>query len=72
MAVRAHLAVILSADESLCILGTFALVALNIFSACRRHLSTVSDILRLIERLEELHTKVQGMISSPHISTKLL
>ena len=34
---------------------------------CRRQ-----TILRLIERLEELHTEVQGMISSPHIAMTLL
>ena len=36
------------------------------------HSSTISDILCIIERPEELHTKVQGVISYPHISTTLL
>ena len=35
-------------------------------------MSAVAELLRLIERLEEIHTEVQGMISSPHLSTKLL
>ena len=30
------------------------------------------EILRSVERLEEIHTKVQGMISSPHLATTLL
>ena len=29
-------------------------------------------LIRLIERLEEIQTKVQGMISSPHLVTTLL
>ena len=36
------------------------------------HSSSVAELLRLIERLEELHTKVQGMISPPHLTTTLL
>ena len=35
-------------------------------------MSAVAKLLRLIERLEELHTKVQGMISSPHLAMTLL
>ena len=37
-----------------------------------RHSSAVAELLRLIERLEELYTEVQGMISSPHLATTLL
>ena len=62
MAVRVRLSVIPSADEALRDLGTFAFVASHLFSAGRRHLSAVNKLLRLIERLEELHTEVQGMI----------
>ena len=72
MAARICLAVIPSADEALRELGTFAFVALHFFSAGGRHSSVVAKLLRLIERLEELHTEVQGMISSPHLSTTLL
>ena len=53
-------------------LGTFAFVALHLFSAGGRHSSAVAKLLRLIERLEEIHTEVQGMISSPHLATTLL
>ena len=72
MAVRVRLAVIPSVAEALRDLGTFAFVTLHLFSAGRRHLSAVVELLRLIERLEELHTEVKGMISSPHLSTTLL
>ena len=37
-----------------------------------RHSSAVPELLRLIEMLKELHTEVQGMISSPHLATTLL
>ena len=72
IAARLRLAVILSADEALCDLGTFAFSASHLFSAGGRHSSTFAELLCLIERLEELHTDVQGMISSPHLSTTLL
>ena len=72
MAARIRLAAIPSADEALRDLGTFTFVASYLFSAGGRHSSAVADLLRLIERLEELHTKVQGMISSTHLSTTLL
>ena len=61
-----------SADEALRDLGTFAFVTLHLFYAGGRHLSAVAELLRLIDRLEELHTEVQGMISSPHLYTTLL
>ena len=64
--------VIPSADEALCDLATFAFVASHLFSVGGRHSSAVAELLRLIEILEELHTKVQGMISSPHLVTTLL
>ena len=69
---RVCLADILSVDEALCNLGKFAFVALHLFSTGRRHLSDVTELLCLIERLEELHIKVQEMISSPQLSMKLI
>ena len=35
-------------------------------------MSSVAEILRFIKRLEEIHTKVQGRISSPHLATTLI
>ena len=72
MAARVCLAVIPSADKALHNLSTFSFVASHLFSVGRCHLSAVTKLLRLIERLEELHTKVQGMISSTHLATTLL
>ena len=69
---RVRLAAILSADEALCGLGTFAFVASHLFSTGGWHSSAVAELLRLITRLEELHTEVQGMISSPHLATTVL
>ena len=69
---RVRLAVTLSADEALCNLGKFSFVASHLFSAAGRHTSEVVEILCLIERVEELHTKVQGMIKPPHLATTLL
>ena len=50
----------------------FAFVALHLLSAGGRHSSAIAEILRIVDRLEGIHTKVQGMISSPHLATKLL
>ena len=72
MAARVRLAVILSMNEALRGLGTFAFVASHLFSAEGRHSSSVSELLRLIEKLEELHTKMQGMISPPNLASTLL
>ena len=55
-AAQVRLAEIPSADEALRDLGTFAFVALHLFSAGGRHLSAVAELLCLIERLEEQHT----------------
>ena len=71
MAARLRLSVIQYADEALHNLGTFDFVASHLFYAGGRHLSVVTKLLRLIERLEELHTKVQGIISPPHLATTL-
>ena len=72
MAARVRLVVIPSVDKALHDLGMFDFVTLYLFSAGGLHSSTVTNILRLIEILEELHTKVQGMISPPHLFTALL
>ena len=61
-AAQVCLAAIPSAEEALRDLGTFAFDASHLFSASRRHLSAVAELFCLIERLEDLHTEVQGMI----------
>ena len=71
-AARVRLAAIPSVEEALCELGTFAFVVLHLLSAGRRHPSAIAEIIFLIEILEELHIKVQGMISSLHLTTTLL
>ena len=72
MPVRVRLTIILSADEELCEPGTFAFVMLHLLSKGGRHLSAVNKLLHLIERLEELHTEVHWIISSPHLARTLL
>ena len=70
--VRVRLACIPSTDEALCDFGTFVFVKSHFFSTVGRHPSAVAELLRLIERLEELHTEVQGMTTFPHLATTLL
>ena len=53
---------ILSIDEAVRNLGTFTFVALYLFYAGGQHSLAATDLLRLIERLEELHNKVQGIM----------
>ena len=72
MAARVRLAVITPSNEALCNLRMFAFIASYLFSAGGRHSSAVAELLRLIERLEELHAEVQEMISPPHLSTTIL
>ena len=60
-AVRVRLAAIPPAEEALRDLGTFAFDASHLLSMRGRHLSDVAELLQLIERLEEIHTKAQGM-----------
>ena len=67
-----RLAAILSTDEALRDLGTFTFVTLHLFSAGRRQSSDVAELLRLIEKSEETHTEVQGMISSLHPATTII
>ena len=57
---RFRLDAIPSADKALHNLGTSNLFALYLFYVGRRHLSAITDLLRLIGRLEEIHTEVQG------------
>ena len=49
------LAAILYAEEALRNLGTFAFVALHLFSLGGQNFSATTEIIHLIERLEELH-----------------
>ena len=72
MAARIRIGVIPSVDEALHDLVTVAFVATHLFSKGGRHAPAVAELLHLIDRLEELHTEVQGMISSPHLATTLL
>ena len=58
MDTRVRLAVISSMDKALRNLGTFAVVALHLFSVGGRHSSAITELLRLIDRMEDLHTKV--------------
>ena len=53
-------------------LSHVAFVALHLFYAGRRNLSDVAEILCIIERLEDIHTEVQGMISSLQLASILL
>ena len=69
---RIRLAAILSADEALRDLGTYASVILHLFSAGGRNSSAVAVLLHIITSMEGLHTKVQGMISPPNLATTLL
>ena len=62
MSSRSRLTVILSADKVLYDLGAFVFVALHLFFAGRHHSSAVAELLFLVQRLEELHTEVLGMI----------
>ena len=43
-------------------LGKFPFAASQLFSSCRRQPSDIENFLRLVESLEELQSKVQGMI----------
>ena len=71
-ATKVRLATIPSVDEALWDLGTFAFVASNLFSVGGRHLSAAAELIRLVESLEEIHTKARGVISSPHLATTLI
>ena len=72
MVARVRLAVILSVDKAIRNLSTLVFIVSHIFSTGGCHWSGVTELLRLIERMEELHTEVQGMISYPNLATKIL
>ena len=57
-AARVRLATIPSAYEALRELGIIDFVTSHLLFAGGRHSSAVAELLRLIERLEEIHTKV--------------
>ena len=59
-------------DEALCRLVTFDFVALHLFSSGGQQTVEVTNILHFIERLDKLHTEVQVVITSPHLSITLL
>ena len=50
----------------------FAFVVSHLLSSGGIHSYTVDELLFLTDRLEEIHTEVQGMISSPQLATALL
>ena len=66
-----RLAIIPSINEALRDLGTHAFVVLHLFSLGGQHAAEVAELLRLIKRLEKVHTKVQGVFISPHLATTL-
>ena len=72
MSVMVCFTVMPSTEKVLRDLGTFAFIASHLFSAGGCHSSAVVYLLHLIDRLEELHTEVQGIISSSHLATILL
>ena len=69
---RVRLEVIPFADEAIRELVTFAFVESHLFSVRVRHVEAVVELLCLIDIPEEIHTKVQGIITSPHLTTKVL
>ena len=71
-AARVRLGAIPSTDEALWNFVKFNFVTLNLFSAGRRNSPAVTELLGLIERLEEIHTKAQGIISSHHLARTIL
>ena len=69
-ATRVHLSVIPPEDKVLCDVGTFSFIASHLLSTYRRNVAVVVELLRLIERLEELHTKLYVLINSPRLALK--
>ena len=59
-------------DKLLRDFGTFSFVLSHLFSAGGRHATEITELLCLVKRTEELHTKVQGKITSPHLATPLI
>ena len=60
---RVYLVAILSTGEALHYLGTFVFITSYLLSASERHLPDIVEIIRLVERMNELHTEVQGIFS---------
>ena len=65
-ATRVCLVAIPSAYEALCNLGTSFFVVSHFFYMGKHHMAAIMQILFLIGRLEEIHTKEHGMITYPH------
>ena len=57
-AARVRLEAIPYADETLRNLGTLAFVDLHLLSTGGSHLSGVAELLRLVERLEEIQAEI--------------
>ena len=58
-------------DDALCNMVTFSFVASHLLYAVGINVAAVADLLRLIESLEEIHTEVKGVITSPHLATTI-
>ena len=67
-----RLAVIPYVDKVLHNFSTFAFIALHLFYLSGRHTEAVVEILRPIDIMEELRTKIQGAISPPQLATKMI
>ena len=61
----------MSTDELLRNLVTSKFIVLYLFSAGWRHAVAGAETPNFIERLIELHTEVQGIITPPRLSTTL-
>ena len=71
-ATRVHLDDITSADEALLNLDIFYFIVLHLLSVGGIHAVSVMDLLHIIERLEDIQTEVQGMITLPNLTMVLL
>ena len=72
MADRVQLAEILTADDSLWNLSTFDLVESHLFTVGGRQDLEVTELFRIIERLDYLHIELRGMLMYPHISMTMM
>ena len=61
-----------STDEALCNLGTYYFAVLHLLSAGGTHEVEITEILRPIENMEDLHTNTQGIITPPHIDKTIM
>ena len=71
-ATRFRLAVIPFVCKALRDLGKLAFIPLHMFSTGGRYSPAISELLRFIERLKDLHTEIQVMISYPHLATTIM